>query len=998
MNPPIWNILSRRQRKIAAWVVGLVLLYTVAGFLILPPIVRHVAVKQLAKQLDRPASIQSVKINPYVLSADVRGLLIQGKDGAPFVSWDEVYVNLQLASFFGHAWVFKEIKIIKPYVRGQMNKDGTFNFSDLVAKFSATNNAAPKTEPARPLALHVGRLQITGARLAVADFTPRAPFQRVLGPLDITLDDFRTDPDNRNPYSFAGTTDAGERIAWTGFFYLDPLRSQGHLQLLNFALNKYAPLYQDFVSFVIHGGTAGLDLNYRFDLSASNRVCEVTNTSVGLRDFALGHAGESNNVVTLPALSVTGINADLHRHAGTIGAVMLSGANLSLVRGKDAALNVVELAKPSATAPNESGGIALLLQSVTNAVSLLLHSTNQWAGLVRDVSVTNCAVHFEDDANSRPATLDLSDIALTAKNLSNLPGTNLEAQLSLRWNTNGMIKATASASFLPPTADVRLDLDQLGLATLDPYLEPKLNLFIRGSQVSLHGNVRLRSRPEQLPKVSFDGDASLDGFHAVDGVFGQDLLKWDAIKFDGIQTQLNPLSVAIRQIDVNHAYARVIVETNHTLNLANAFSPAGGNAPATNKTETAAAAKTSSPPPQISIGAIVITNSEVDFSDRSIQPAVNLSLRDLQGRVAGLSTRELDHAQVTLAAKIDGVGPADITGVINPLNGAQTNEIKVVVKNVDLTPVSPYAAKYAGYGIAEGKLNLDLAYELAGRQLRAKNVVTLDQFNFGEKVDSPDATHLPVRLAVALLKDREGKIVLDLPVDGNLGDPKFRVGKVVIRAVVNILTKAATSPFSLLGAAFGGGGEELGYQDFAPGSAALTDADRQKLDALQKALLARPALRLEITGGIDPEGDREGLQRAALDRQIRDALWQKVSASERAGGSLDQLVVSPEIRAKWMRKLYDAAVAGGKITPATTAAPAGGQSKLSPPPNAQETALLATIPVTDTDFAALATARATRVRDYLVEHGQVDAGRLFLKAGGVEALRRDGSRAWLQLE
>ena len=170
---------------------------------------------------------------------------------------------------------------------------------------------------------------------------------------------------------------------------------------------------------------------------------------------------------------------------------------------------------------------------------------------------------------------------------------------------------------------------------------------------------------------------------------------------------------------------------------------------------------------------------------------------------------------------IDGVGPASITGTINPFIATSTNTIKVSVKDMDLTPASPYSGKFAGYRIAEGKLNLDLTYQLVGTKLNSKNVITLDQFTFGEKVDSPDATHLPVRLGVAILKDRDGKIVLDVPIDGDLSKPDFHVSKVVWRAVENILVKVATSPFSLLGALFGGGGEELGWQDFAAGSAAL---------------------------------------------------------------------------------------------------------------------------------------------------------------------------------
>ncbi|HZI33855.1 MAG TPA: hypothetical protein VFF11_16060, partial [Candidatus Binatia bacterium] len=273
-------------------------------------------------------------------------------------------------------------------------------------------------------------------------------------------------------------------------------------------------------------------------------------------------------------------------------------------------------------------------------------------------------------------------------------------------------------------------------------------------------------------------------------------------------------------------------------------------------------------------------------------------------------------------------------------------------------------------------------------------------------------------------------------VEGSLDDPKFRVGKVVARAIVNILTKVATSPFSLIGAMFGGGGEELGHQEFALGSSQLTATDRQKLDTLQKALYARPALKLEIAGSIDPDGDREGLQRAALDKQIRTRVWQKLNQAERATNSVEQLVLSPETRTRWVKQLYDEALSSGKITPEFLAAhtnlvafarevlpkpkriakgatllmspnapekkatpeAAGYQTKLVPPPDAYEAVLLAIIPVTDEDFETLAAARAANVRDYLVETGKVDASRLFLKSSQAENLRKDGSRAWLQLQ
>ncbi len=1044
MKEPLSSAIPPRQRKLVRWIFWLLVFYAIFGFLILPPIIRLVAVKVLTKQLGREVSIEKIKINPFVLSTTVDGFMIKEKDGSPFISWDEVYVNFQLSSFFGKAWVFKEISTTKPYVHVQMNKDYTFNFSDLLAKFAT--NSAPSPKASQPLALHVERFHIGGATAALADYTTRTPFKRTVGPIDITLENFRTDPDNKNPYSFSGTTDAGERIAWNGYFSLSPLRSQGSVTLDRLTLNKYAPLYQDLVRFEIRDGVMGMFANYQFEFSATNHSASVNGAALSLRNFKLGVPGSSNIIMELPFFSVTGASADLQSRQASVDSVRSDGSMIDLVRSKDASINVVELSKPAATTANASGGILFLLRSVTNAVTLLLNSTNQWSATVRDVVSTNGSIYFEDDANSRPAKVALTDITLTAKNISNLPGTNFTSQLSLHWNKEGTIKTETTASLTPPTFEVRLDLDQIDLGTLDPYLEPKLDLFILGSKLGLHGRVHLRTPPGELPIVTFRGDASLDGFRTADSA-GDDVLKWDSVRVTGIHANLNPPAVTIKQIAVDNAYASLVIETNHTINILNVLrltDTNAANAVATNKTTNKMSVKvalkssgtatnaTNAPLPQIAIDEVVISNTTASFTDRSVSPTVNLAIEQVNGTISGLSTEQLQHATLNLGAEVEGIGPARITGTINPFDQNLTNDIKISLQGMDLTPASPYVVKFAGFRLAEGKLDLDLAYQLVGRKLHSKNVITLDQFTFGEKVPGPDATHLPVRLAVAILKDRNGKIILDVPIDGSLDDPKFRIGKVVVRVIVNILEKVATSPFSLLGAAFGGGGEELSYQDFAPGSADLSPADRQKLDSLSKALYARPALNLEIAGSVAPDADREGLQRAALDHEIRTRIWQKLPDSERTN-SVDQVVVSPADRADWIGKIYAEALANGRITPALIAAntnlaayaaqilpgPAeiqkGGaqliartadqnavtnavptyRTKLVPPPDPMEAVLLATYTISEGDLETLAANRAKVVQDYLSHDGKVEATRLFLTTKGA-TLRSDGSRTYLQ--
>jgi hypothetical protein len=447
--------------------------------------------------------------------------------------------------------------------------------------------------------------------------------------------------------------------------------------------------------------------------------------------------------------------------------------------------------------------------------------------------------------------------------------------------------------------------------------------------------------------------------------------------------------------------------------------------------------------PKISIATVVISNAQVRFTDRSITPNVNLTIQQAGGTIAGLSSEELQHADVALHALVDNVGPVDITGTINPFSKNQTNELKIVVKNVDLSPTSPYVGKFAGYRLAKGKLQMDLAYHLHERQVKAENLITLDQFTFGEKVNSPDATRLPIRLAIAILKDRDGKIRLDVPIEGSLDDPQFRLHKVIVHAIVNILTKIATSPFSVLGALFGGKGEEISYQDFAPGSFDLLPASKEKLDSLVKGLYERPGLQLEIEGSVDPDADRDGLRRVALEKQLRTGKWMSLRKSERATTTADEVTLTPEERPGWLKKLYAEALSKGELTPSAgytnqVSATSGQPSVVLPqlfhptgmekgatilmertrsaalqpsakaagaaqpgrtePADAMEQALLDCIAVTDNDLQVLASERAKTVREYILQGGKVEAERVFLTENQPGGVKSQGSRAYLQLK
>ncbi|HEY1787686.1 MAG TPA: DUF748 domain-containing protein, partial [Verrucomicrobiae bacterium] len=687
------------------------------------------------------------------------------------------------------------------------------------------------------------------------------------------------------------------------------------------------------------------------------------------------------------------------------------------------------------------------LNAITNGVATLINTTNQWTGIIHEVNYTNCGAHVLDLAFGRPATLDLDNVDVEVKNISNIPNTNVTAAISMNWNKTGTVNVAATALISPPTVDVQLDLNNLDLSTLAPIAESQLNLDILRADVGLNGELRLHTPPHGLPKIAFQGDTWLDHFHAVDGIMGEDLLKWDSIRVSGIHAKLNPPAATIQEISLNDVATRVIIETNGMINLLAALQPPNTNSAP--KPSTPAVAKNSSKSgtnafslgamPQVSIARIAVTNTQISFTDRSVSPNASMLIQDAGGTITGLSSSELQHGNIDLHALVDGVSPANITGSINPFSGTLTNQVRIFMTNMDLLPTSPYSGKFAGYRIARGGLSVDLVYNIVGRKLKSENVITLNQFTFGDKVDSPTATKLPVRLAIDILKDRQGKIVLNVPIEGSLDDPKFRIGKVVERALANILVKVATSPFSLLGAAFGGGGGggELSYEDFAPAGADLTDAAKKKLNVLIKALYNRPGLQLQISGSVDPVNDRYGLQQVAFEKELRTREWQSLRKSQKESTTPGQIVLTTDQRSRLIKMLYDEDLRDGRISPAIlaantnlaaiaaripspearhkkqaqfltkssgpgpkapTAVPASPQLKLSPPTDPQEALLIAITPVSENDLETLAMNRAKAVRSYILNSGQVDASRLFLAGTPGQTLRQDGSRVYLQLE
>ncbi|WP_414662320.1 DUF748 domain-containing protein [Horticoccus sp. 23ND18S-11] len=1039
---------SKLRRRLLI-VAGLLLLFTLVGFFLLPVIAKSQLEKRLSAELGRRVSVEKVRINPYAVSVTLENFSIREPDGTtPFVGWRRLYVDVDVLASLWKEWAVSEISLEGFAARVAIKPDASFNFADIIARLSPPGSPAPakpKGEPGRPI--RVGSLKVADARLDFADAAARKPFATTLGPVTFTLTDFRTVSEQRSPHHFEAVTEAGEKIVWTGSARAEALHSAGTFALENFSLQKYAPYYAHRLQADLTGGTLSVRGTYELNLAEGKRAMALRDGAVQLRGIKLVERANQELAFELPSLDVTGIQADALTMKASVASVVLAGGTVRARREKDGSINLLTMLQPT---PEPAVTPSPTARPVATAATMPTKAAQAPDFTVAEVALKDFRVEVSDLAAPRPATLALSGIDASIRNVTLAEGAQMPLTFAANWAPQGTIKVNGNVGIAPVKAELELALAGVEFLPLSPYLEQFANAHLTGGALTLALKVQASLPAGQPPVATVSGDIQLDKLGLVDSANNAELAGFRSLALRGLRVATSPdLSLALDEINLAGPYARAVMNADKTLNFASiartpATAPTG--APASHApAPPAATAPAPAPTPKIEIGKIVISDGDFRFNDRSLQPNVSTALNQFGGTIAGLSSTNPAKADLNLKGMVDGAGPVAIVGKIDPLGATKFVDLKIDFKNVDLLPLSAYSGKFAGYELARGKLMLDVTFKVDGKKIDAANVITLNQFTFGGAVKSPEATSLPVRLGVALLKDMDGKIVIDVPIQGQTDDPSFKISRVVLRVIVNLLTKAAVSPFALLGSAFGGGGDELAYQEFIPGTAELNPAEVKKLETMVKALTNRPGLSVDLQGSYDAAADGFALKRVKLTEQVRRAVWEAKRQSNPNIAPPDQLVISPEETAATLKTLYDAKFPPGTefgtplpkppavVTPPPP--PAGffrrianaitQQSKKDQRAAEQENAkrgadhaaavaaaaatgvpleemtgrLAETVTIDDNDLRSLAQARAQRVRDYFTTVGKIDPERLFLAKDQTDAAKQGkGPRVFLGLQ
>jgi hypothetical protein len=968
-----------RSIKIFIWFAGFFVLFSVIGFFVVPPVMKSVLIKQISKNLHREVSIGQIRVNPYSLSISVKRILIKDRVNAEtFVSLDELFVNASIASIFKRAIIIKELRIAGPYIRIIRNRDESYNFSDLLALKGGDKDkpkGAQAGEKGKPLLFSINNIVISACRIDffdgpknvqhnVKDMNVAIPF---ISNTEYYVNTY-VQPSfsahiNGSPYVLQGKTKP----------FAEPREAYLDIDIKGLDFPQYMAYLPVKPNFILRSGAMDLTSRVSF-LQPKDKAPSLTvSGDIGLKNFIIDDTVK-HPLANLPSIDIAITSFEPFLKSLRLSKVVIKDPELTLKRDEKGAFNLASLIEEKKEAPKAtSSNKALVIKHAK-----LPAKTDEgppFKASIDELLIEEGKISFYDHAVFQPVELRITNLNLKGENFSTekeIPGA---LSLSLILNKKGSVSLKGPVSINPLSANLAIDVKKISIHAFQPYFTDKVKINTTSGHVNTSGQVNVAHTDKAGLKATFKGNVLVADFASVDKLYGDDFLKWKAFSLKGIDAGYNPMHVHINGISLADFYARVTLNQDGTLSLRKVMEEEAGEAEQSGREQKEIPEPKAVTEPgkdiagDINVGSITLQGGTIDFMDKFIKPAYSVNLTEMAGRVGGFSLKLDQRADLELHGKIDHSVPLEIAGKINPARNNLFTDVSVRFKDLDLSSMTPYSGKYLGYKIEKGNLSIDLKYLIDKRKLDAENRIFIDQLTLGERVESPDATKLPLKLAIALLKDRKGRIDLDVPLSGSLDDPQFSVFRIVIKVLLNLIAKAATAPFALLGALFGGG-EELSYVEFDYGRAQMSQVNVKKIDTLVKALYERPSLKLDIEGHVDVEKDKEALKTYFFNKKIKT---QKLNVMIKKGSPavpVDDVKIEP---AEFQQYLTTAYKAEKFEKPRNVL----GIAKSLPAPE-MEKLMFTNIVVGDGELRTLAKQRAGQVKDALLATGKVTADRVFL--------------------
>ncbi len=983
--------MSRGLKRTLGSLLAVIALYSLLGFFILPGVALRIANQQLANYATVPARLERLEFNPFTLELTLWGLNI-GTPGKEQVAFEKLYANLQINSLWTRALHLQRVELIKPRTELLFDKQGKLNLAQL---FKLPASEPTQDEPAsKPFPLRIDEIKLAGGYVHFQDLRPSQPIEFLYDALDFELKNLSTLPEDNADMTLVAAGPDGGQIDWVGRISLIPITSEGTLKVTDSKMKLWWPYVRDALPLALEDGVLNFSTAYTLNLSRETEL-KLTNVSASVAPFAL-NAPDGRPLVRLQRLDVSETSVDLAKQLVTVGKVRSQKLETWAAREADGQLDWQKLfasqpgkpAAPHTPAVDEKAAEPAPATEASAKVSAQpVAQSKPWQVLLRDVQLRNYMVHLADRVPKEPVALDVGPLNLDIQNFDSLNKAPFTLKLDTGLGKQGNLTAAGDVNLNPVSARLNVTTRDIDLRLAQAYISPFIRLELRSGMLGSDLAVDLKST-EPLA-FSVTGKAQVNQLHTLDTLKQRDFLKWQQLALEGLDYQ-HGKGLSIAKVNMDQPYARFMINEDRTTNIDDLLIPQPADA-ATGKTaaqpkaaRTQAAGKKENPL-AIYVGEVNINNGSANFADMTLTPNFATAVQQLNGRIGTIDNRKPTPAPVNIEGKVDRYAPVTIKGSLNPFDPMASLDITTSFKRVELTNLTPYSGKFAGFRIRKGRLNLDLHYLITKGQLKAQNKVLVEQLQLGERVDSPDALDLPIRLAVALLKDTKGRISLELPIEGDLNNPQFSVMPIVWQTLRNLVLRAAQAPFKMLGGLVAGGSsEDLGSVSFAPGTSDLSAEAQKALDKLSVALKERPDLKLEIEGTSAASSDGPLIAQQRLEREYQYTYYKILQRrGDKVPARAGLVQVPEEEKAPMLEGIYRTRL---KQQPPAEWASLGKEQRAAQ----MRAAVLKFWSSNEVLLRELGQSRASSIKDYLVDKGKLEDARVYFVDAQLGQAQPDG--------
>ena len=1023
-----------RWLRASEWCLLAYLLYALLLGLVTPYVLTSKLPAALSQSLGREVTVEAISINPFLLRIRVTNFSIAEADQRnDFIRFSQLEAD---AAFWRTLLTFtptlEHFYLNGPYARLTREQGGEtteFNFSDIIRHIQSQSSPEEAEEGAGDESgiphLRLGLLNVADGKVEVFDRVSGAELVYPDLALELAnLDTHATISDNArseeqgssdNLYQVNVTTTEGGTVYVDGLFQLAPLALTGKVVIKKLALPPLWPLSDDIIKARLTDGTLDFSVGYEVRETEQGFRFRANDGQLAVHSLALSDTTRQR--IALDTFSLTDMRLDTDSQRVDIAGLKLEAPYINGVYDNDG-LDLVSLLMPAGIAQNNA-------EPEDNPQP---EETTAWQVVLGELAISEGDVQLHDKAVAQSMYWRVHPITLTTSEIDSHFSTPVDYEVALAIsgnsqaipeNAQGELVTRGSADLATQAVVGELTLSDIALSQVQSYLTPFVNLSL--SEGALSATTRYEVA-ESGKTLLVSGDATVDNLTILDGLHYEPLVKWQSLDVADLRFSLADNTLDMASVNIIEPYAKILIDEQKRTNIgaivrsgessSDNASKAGDakegsvNTPENGEAEgdsvdTSVTGEAEGSSLAISIAAINLNNGSAYFADESLTPQFASSIESLNGSIEQLTSNAGSAAKVAINGKIDSYAPVSLKGEINPLLEELFLDLDFAVEGAELTSVNPYSGTYMGYYIDKGLLSLDVHYKVQNSELDGDNHVVIDQLTLGRKSDSEQALSLPLGLAVALLQDNDGVIDLGLEVSGDLDNPDFSFGSIILNALGNLITKAVTAPFTFL-ASLVGSEDELNRVDFAAGQDSLNEQATQRLTTLAEALNKRPGLRVSIEGTVDAVSDARELAVAQLHQQLlersaQDALPDDFSASNvplegPLASTLETLfseTFSDSVQDEQQR--IRAQLQNNNEEPVTE------QQVTRALHIAMYNRLRDSITIPESELAALAQERGKRVKAYLVNQAQVEAGRLFL-LNSREHLQSQSSSVELSLQ